>query len=45
MARRERLLRGKLGLPQGLIERAEATKPSRSSSAGTRKATAKAKRP
>ena len=26
MARRERLLRGKLGLPQGLIERAEAPK-------------------
>jgi probable rRNA maturation factor len=27
MARRERLLRAKLGLPQGLIERAEAPKP------------------
>jgi probable rRNA maturation factor len=27
MARRERLLRGKLGLPQGLIERTEAPKP------------------
>jgi probable rRNA maturation factor len=27
MARRERLLRGKLGLPQGLIERAVATRP------------------
>jgi probable rRNA maturation factor len=45
MARRERLLRGKLGLPQGLIERAEAPKPPRSSKAGTRKAAAKAKRP
>ena len=27
MARRERLLRGKLGLPQGLIERADSDKP------------------
>ena len=27
MARRERLLRGRLGLPQGLIERAEAPRP------------------
>jgi probable rRNA maturation factor len=40
MARRERLLRGKLGLPQGLIERAETPKKPRPS-----KATAKAKRP
>jgi probable rRNA maturation factor len=39
MARRERLLRGKLGLPQGLIERAEAPKPPASQKA------AKAKRP
>jgi hypothetical protein len=39
MARRERLLRGKLGLPQGLIERAEAPKTTVSKKA------AKAKRP
>jgi len=39
MARRERLLRGKLGLPQGLIERAEAPKTTASKKA------AKAKRP
>ena len=45
MARRERLLRGKLGLPKGLIERAEAPKPPRSPKAGTRKVAAKAKRP
>jgi probable rRNA maturation factor len=52
MARRERLLRGKLGLPQGLIERAEAPKKPilkavkpRVGKAGTRKATAKAERP
>lgn len=46
MARRERLLRGKLGLPQGLIERAVQGKPSvRKSAAVARKATAKAERP
>jgi probable rRNA maturation factor len=39
MARRERLLRGKLGLPQGLIERAVATRPT------AKKMPEKAKRP
>ena len=45
MARRERLLRGKLGLPKGLIERAAALEPPRLPKAGTSKAAAKVKRP
>jgi probable rRNA maturation factor len=45
MARRERLLRGKLKLPQGLIERAEAAKKPRVGKARTSKVAAKAERP
>jgi probable rRNA maturation factor len=41
MARRERLLRGKLGLPQGLIERVEAARPK----PRTAKTAPKARRP
>jgi probable rRNA maturation factor len=43
MARRERLLRGKLGLPQGLIERAVATRPKAKKTAEKRPSGAKAR--
>jgi|SRR5450631_2304671 probable rRNA maturation factor len=45
MERRERLLRGRLGLPQGLIERAAAQKQGAPSKRRTPKTAAKARRP